>query len=286
MYRRPRFGFFPFIIFLPLFMFGGLFNFIFSLIPIVLLVVLGIYLLRIIVTAIAKRKKDNGSSFTKKSNDDVLSKALNTYFKENKEFPISTNVTLLAQKYDSFNDLFITYKGKVVDKFVELTDVNNASFVKVSNLLDDYSTRGKVCLKAELKSFDYNVSKDKKAYKEEYTNAGTLTKAQMKEVSGDFDYVYDAYKNLIENVSYGNENSKDYVKGHKAALDKCFDIVYEINSNIFEAEEKISNELESYESTTIEDKGYYDGLFYSLKAIKKAKEYMLGKISKEINKEL
>lgn len=285
MYRRPRFGFFPFIIFLPLFMFGGLFNFLFSLIPIVLLVVLGIYLLRIIVTAIANRKSST-NSFTRKNNDDTLTKALNKYFKDNKELPVSTNVTLKADKFDSYDDLFITYKGQVVDLFKELVDVNNSAFLKATNLLDDYSARGKVSLKAKLKTFDYNISKDKKAYKEEYTNAGTLTKAQMKEVSGDFDNVYDAYKNLVENVSYGSENSKDYVKGHKAALDKCFDIVYEFNSNIFEAEEKISNELESYESSTIEEKGYYDGLFYSLKAIKKAKEYMLDKISKEINREL
>ena len=85
---------------------------------------------------------------------------------------------------------------------------------------------------------------------------------------------------------YGSENSTDYVKGHKDALDKCFELVYENNKDIKIAEDSISKELESFESTTIEQKGYYDGLFYSLKAIKKAKEYILRKIAKEINSEL
>ena len=285
MYRRPRFGFFPFIIFLPLFMFGGLFNVLFSLIPIILIVIFAVYLIRIIITAIANRNTGNNKTFTSK-NDDYLEKALGSYFKEKKELPITSNVEVISDNYNSYSDLYIGYKGNKVDSLIELKDIDDTAYLKVSNLIDDFSSRGKVALKANLQDYSYVVSKDKKPYKEEYTNAGTLSKASMKEVNGDFDNVYDAYKNLIENVSYGSENSTDYVKGHKDALDKCFELVYENNKDIKIAEDSISKELESFESTTIEQKGYYDGLFYSLKAIKKAKEYILRKIAKEINSEL
>ena len=44
--------------------------------------------------------------------------------------------------------------------------------------------------------------------------------------------------------------------------------------------------MENFESSTIEEKGYYDGMVYCLKAIRKAKQYLLKKIGREIEEKL
>ena len=261
-------------------MFSGLLRVFIGLIPLAILVIVVVFLIKAIFGSASNIKTK--SNTTASTNNEKNNKLLKEYFNETKQLPLSENVTLLTDNYNSYEELALTYKGSNVCELNELVNVDASAYSKVINLLDDFSTRGKACLKANINSFDISFNKNKKEYKEEYTNAGTVNKPELANVSGNYDYLFDEFKALIENVSYGSENASDYVKGHKEALDHCFSIVCENTSNFNEVEKNISEELEKYESSSIYEKGYYDGLFYCLKAIKKSRQDILTKIGKEI----
>lgn len=91
----------------------------------------------------------------------------------------------------------------------------------------------------------------------------------------------------LNSVDYGPDNSYEYVKGHNKALSKYKEELLNNHKDIYVVEGHVNDELNSSLSkASIEDKGYYDGLFYVLKSIKKAKEDTNNKVVNKLKEKL
>lgn len=88
---------------------------------------------------------------------------------------------------------------------------------------------------------------------------------------------------FIAGVDYGSNNAKEYVNGHKEALEKY---IYEIKNNakdLYIVEINLNKIIDGFSSkSSLRDKGYYDGLVYVLKALLKAKEIMTESINNKL----
>ena len=116
--------------------------------------------------------------------------------------------------------------------------------------------------------------------------ATPIRKPVVPESIGNFDTRFDAFKTIIGSVDYG-DNPHDYVSGHKDALEKYYSEAYNNSKDLYVIEARINDEINKFKSReNIYDKGYYDGLFYALKAIRKSKELTMMKLNKEINMNL
>lgn len=104
---------------------------------------------------------------------------------------------------------------------------------------------------------------------------------------GDYTTRYEAFKCLVEAVSYGRNNSEEYVKGHKDALEKFSQSCYQNRKNMSVYEDELNREIADYPSRyKLYEKGYYDGMFFILKAIKRSKELAMDNLVKELRAEL
>ena len=124
-------------------------------------------------------------------------------------------------------------------------------------------------------------------YKSEAPSAKLIKKPTVPEQFGDYDTRFDAFKGIVEHVSYGDSSNSEYVDGHKVALQKYYQDAYNNSKDLYVTEARVNDEINKYGSRTLlYEKGYYDGMFYILKAIKKSKELLMSKLNKEINLKL
>ena len=109
------------------------------------------------------------------------------------------------------------------------------------------------------------------------------------QINASFDTRLDYFLYFIKNVNYGVSNNGQYVHGHVRALNQYLEHA-KINHNyLSQVEAVLKDELERYVSVsknTLDIKGYYDGLNYVNKALKKSKEIMASKINAILKKEL
>ena len=71
------------------------------------------------------------------------------------------------------------------------------------------------------------------------------------------------------------------------ALRSCSDDAFKRRKNLSSFEDLLNKEIAEYPSRyKLYDKGYYDGLFYVLKAIKRSKELAMDLMVKELKAEL
>ncbi|MDO4198733.1 MAG: hypothetical protein Q4D13_07075 [Erysipelotrichaceae bacterium] len=104
---------------------------------------------------------------------------------------------------------------------------------------------------------------------------------------GDYTTRYEAYRALVEAVSYGTNNVEEYVNGHKAALNDCSNEVFNKRKNLSIYENELNRKLSEYVTNNdLYKKGYYDGMFYAVKALKRSKEMAMENMAKELRKEL
>lgn len=88
-------------------------------------------------------------------------------------------------------------------------------------------------------------------------------------------------------VDYGTDNSKDYVEGHKAAIEKYYKEILNNRKDIYVVEGHVNDEISAFTSkSSIKDKGYYDGLFYVLKSIRKAKSQVGSSLAAILRKKI
>ena len=88
-------------------------------------------------------------------------------------------------------------------------------------------------------------------------------------------------------VDYGTDNSKEYVEGHKKALEKYYKEIQNNSKDIYVVEGHVNDEISAFDSkSNLKDKGYYDGLFYVLKSLKKAKAQVESSLSAVLRKKL
>lgn len=108
-------------------------------------------------------------------------------------------------------------------------------------------------------------------------------------ITAEFNTRYDYFMYIIRSVNYGEDNATEYVKGHIDALNKATVQAQMDPQNLYLVEASISDELNQYANVsknTLKAKGYYDGLTYVSKALKKSKEIMANKINTILKEEL
>ena len=102
-----------------------------------------------------------------------------------------------------------------------------------------------------------------------------------------FDTRLDCFRALIEGVNYGKENSLEYVNAHRQALEDVYRDASNNAKDLYVIEARVNDEINrTISKTTIAEKGYYDGLMYALKAIRKSKTMMMDKIVNILNNSL
>ena len=95
---------------------------------------------------------------------------------------------------------------------------------------------------------------------------------------------YDCFKAIIEHVSYGTSNVKEYMNGHKDALNKYYVDVNDCKKDLSVLERKVSQDIQNYGShDQLYEKGYYDGMLYVLKAIKRSKELIMKEMADKLS---
>ena len=111
-----------------------------------------------------------------------------------------------------------------------------------------------------------------------------VSKPALPDNIGTYDTRFEAFKGIIEHVSYGTIDINGYIEGHKTALEKYFREAYENRKDLYVVEARVNDEITKYTSRThLYEKGYYDGLLYVYNALKKSKELLMNKVNKEIN---
>lgn len=113
---------------------------------------------------------------------------------------------------------------------------------------------------------------------ENYSNV--VVKPTVPEHVDNYDTYSDCLLQFIRMVNYGTNNSKEYVRGHKAALEKYYSEISNNKKDIYVVEGSVNDEINGLVSKEgLYDKGYYDGLFYILRSLKKAKALMTSKLN-------
>ncbi len=119
------------------------------------------------------------------------------------------------------------------------------------------------------------------------SNPDLVTKPTIPNHFGDYDTRFEAFKAIIEYVSYGTTNVNDYVSGHRDALEKYYRDAYSNQKDLYLIEARVNDEISRYVTRNdLYEKGYYDGLFYVLKALKRSKELLEEKIGEALGKVL
>ena len=63
---------------------------------------------------------------------------------------------------------------------------------------------------------------------------------------GNYTTRFEAFKGIIEHVSYGTNNSITYVEGHKDALEKYFKDAYNNSKDLYVIEARVNDEINRY----------------------------------------
>ena len=102
----------------------------------------------------------------------------------------------------------------------------------------------------------------------------------------EYDLLSDGIIAYISNVEYG-DNDSDYVLAHRSALEKYYKEIVSNRKDISVVEGHVNDEISALDSrNTLSEKGYYDGLYYVLRAIKKAKSEVSFKINEKLKEKL
>ncbi len=126
--------------------------------------------------------------------------------------------------------------------------------------------------------------------KQAYTSSNDpslVSRPRIPDEIGTFETRFECFRCIIEHVSYGTQNVNAYVEGHKDALEKYYSDAYQNSKDLYVIEGRVNDEINRNNShSSLYDKGYYDGLAYVLKALKRSKELLMARINKEIIKHL
>ena len=115
----------------------------------------------------------------------------------------------------------------------------------------------------------------------------TIVKPSLPETVDNYDTRFEAFKCIIEHVSYGTDQVNGYVEGHRDALEKYYKEAYDNSKDLYVVEARVSDEIQKNVShSQLYEKGYYDGLVYILQALSKSKELLINKLNRLIVREL
>ena len=130
----------------------------------------------------------------------------------------------------------------------------------------------------------------KKVYASDTNTTATVSKPRIPDQIGSFETRFERStnaENVPTDVYYGVSNVNVYVEGHRDALEKYYKDAYNNSKDLYVIEARVNDEINRYGThSQLYEKGYYDGLFYVLKALKRSKELLMTKLNSEINRNL
>lgn len=184
----------------------------------------------------------------------------------------NTNIfDLVDQVNKNKNKSSMQVEKEVDDIFSMLDEIktdNNISVDEVRNAVNNYSSS-----KVLDDSIERNTSQVKKV-------------SVPSSVSG-WNTYSECVLTYFKSVDYGTDNSKEYVEGHRAAIEKYYKEIVNNRRDIYVVEGHVNDELSSFSSkSSLSDKGYYDGLFYVLKSIRKAKSQVNSTLAQVLRKKI
>lgn len=159
----------------------------------------------------------------------------------------------------------------------------------IYSMLDDIKKDNNVSIDdVREKINNYTSEKTNTAINDKLENySNTVKKPEVPSSIDNYDKYSECVLAFITAVDYGTNNSRQYVEGHKEALEKYYSEIKNNHKDIYVVEGRINEEINSYSSkSSLRDKGYYDGLFYVHKSLKKAKELLTGKVNNLLVKKL
>ena len=163
---------------------------------------------------------------------------------------------------------------KKIDMFKLVEEVENQKKLNVDDIFDVLDT---------VKDEDFVDTVVHTPRYEKVSEVKTITKPTIPVNFGNYDTRFEAFRGIIEHVSYGTDVVNVYVEGHRDALQKYYKEAYDNSKDLYVIEARVSDEIQKNVShSQLYEKGYYDGLVYTLQALNKSKELLIDKISKEI----
>ena len=162
-----------------------------------------------------------------------------------------------------------------IDMFKLVEEVEKQKSVDLDEIFNDLDlVRNSKTVENEFKSAP-------KAAKAEDVNL--VSKPIIPNNIGAYDTRFEAFKSIIEHVSYGTDNMNSYVEGHRNALEKYYRDAYNNSKDLYVIEARVNDEInKSGSHSGLYEKGYYDGLIYVTKALKRSKELLMAKINDKI----
>lgn len=186
--------------------------------------------------------------------------------------------------YKGFGDLIIKYKNEPISSLEDLYSLYPATYLKLKENFVAISKKKKTDDNND-KSVGIKPNEvEERINNIEINSVAEVNKPQISDTIIATESRIETFSKLLINTSYGSNNS-EYVKGHKKALIEQYRKAYD-EIDLIHYEKKLSDTIANYSSQTLMDKGYYDGLIYTSKALKKTKELFLEKINRELEKEL
>lgn len=163
---------------------------------------------------------------------------------------------------------------------------------KESNKLDEAIQRALRELGESLETND-SVERLRQRVNEKYENGPVLSDLRINNLNthivkrptvpnkatiGSFSTRYECFKKLIEKVNYGIGNSSSYVEGHAEALKKYFAQAQSTPNDLGVVEGRVNDEIAKYNNIdkgNVYIKGYYDGLLYVYRSLRKSKDLIV-----------
>ena len=138
-----------------------------------------------------------------------------------------------------------------------------------------------------IKNEEVKTNEDRYAKSAATSSVNLIRKPTIPDEIGAYHTRFEAFKGIIEHVDYGSSNATDYVQGHSDALEYYFKDAYTNAKDLYVVEARVNDEINKFSSRAqLYQKGYYDGLFYVLKALKRSKELIMTILNREINSKL
>lgn len=184
----------------------------------------------------------------------------------------NTNIfDLVEQVNKNKNKSSMQVEKEMDDIFSMLDDIksdNNISVDDVRNAVNNYSSN---------KVIDDSIER----------NTAQVKKVNVPSSVSGWNLYSECILAYFKAVDYGTDNSKEYVDGHKAAIEKYYTEITNNRKDIYVVEGHVNDELSAFTSkASLKDKGYYDGLFYVLKVLRKAKVQVGSSLATTLRKKI
>ncbi len=169
---------------------------------------------------------------------------------------------------------------KKIDMFKLVEEVEKQRASNIDDIFNDLDSIRK-------EEAQPSVSPGSTASYQKSSDVRLVRKPSIPEDIGNYTTRFEAFRSIVEHVSYGSTDVNDYMAGHRDALEKYYKDAYNNSRDLYVIEARVNDEINRYTSRyQLYEKGYYDGMFYILKALKRSKELLMARLNKEISEKL